>query len=137
MNLKQKERKLKNFKRERKKRKIMISQEEKTNQILEELEKKYPFFDFSFKDIPEMTVESMKKTRNRMFGFGIVVSCLIILLIGLTIHSLITYEEDEKKTFIENFGYCYYYLLSISYYIPLSFILLFLMNVSWDYFKYN
>ena len=112
-------------------------QPEKTNQILAKLEKKYPFLDFSFKDIEEMTVESMIKTRNRMFFFGMICVLLIISILVLTIHSLFTYEEDEKKTFVENFGYVYYYLLSISYYIPMSFVLLFVMNVSWDYFKYN
>ena len=84
-----------------------------------------------------MTMESMIKTRNRMFIFGMICVLLIITILLLTIHSLFTYQEDENKTFVENFGYLYYYILSISYYIPMSFVLLFVMNVSWDYFKYN
>ena len=115
----------------------MNDQERKTNEVLEALEKKYPFLDFSFKEIPEMTIESMTTTRNRMFLFGLVNIILAVIIIGLTIHSLFTYVEDENKTFVENFGYVYYYVLSISYYIPMTFIVLFVMNVTWDYFKYN
>ena len=115
----------------------MSDQKEKTNRVLANLEKKYPFLDFNFKDIEEMTLESMIKTRNRMFIFGMTCVILIITILLLTIHSLFTYQEDPNKTFVENFGHFYYYLVSISYYIPMSFVLLFVTNVAWDFFKSN
>ncbi|EMD46853.1 Hypothetical protein EHI5A_187270 [Entamoeba histolytica KU27] len=111
--------------------------DEKTQEILKRLEEKYPFLNFFFKDIPEMTIESIRKTRNRLIIGGVLGMIMVIFISVLMVHSLMTFEDDPNKTFVENLGYIYYYTLCIGYFIPTYHIMSLFINVAWIYFKFN
>lgn len=111
--------------------------DEKTRAILRGLQESYPFLNFFFKDIPELTRDSMRRTMHRMFLCGIVTAGVVAAIVILMIYSLATFEDDPQRPFIENIGYGLYYTLAIGYSLPISYILTMGINVAWIYFKLN
>ncbi|KAL7713454.1 Uncharacterized protein QTN25_008975 [Entamoeba marina] len=111
--------------------------DEKTENLLRRLQDSYPFLDFFFKDIRPFTIDVMKSTRNSVFVFAMACLILLLVIVIMTIYSVLTFEEDPNKSFVENVGYLYYYTLVIAYSLPVSYFLVTFLNVSWTYFKFN
>ena len=108
-----------------------------TEQILRDLYEQHPFLSFLFKTIPPLTDASMRGTMHRMFLGGCVCVTLVLLIVVMTAYSVVTFEEDPSKTFVENVGYLYYYIMVVAYSVPTVYAFIAMLNVSWLYFKFN
>ena len=111
--------------------------DERTAKIFKELYTKHPLLQFLFPKRPKLDKDYIKKVIRQFYIVSAFNGIMFVITIIATIYSLFTFEDDPEKTFIENLGYTYYYILIIGYSLSVLVGMMLILNASWIYFKLN